>query len=60
MQFGKKLVLSLLAIIPLSLAEVPCHTQLGGQCIDIYTQPCSGTIYSGYCNGGNNIRCCVL
>ena len=31
---------------------------VGGDCIDIYTHDCSGTLYTGLCPGGSNIKCC--
>jgi len=59
MQFNKKLVLSLLAAIPCALATNDCHA-LGGQCIDVNSQQCSGYLIQNHCNGGGNIICCIL
>uniref|UniRef100_A0A914CLH1 Uncharacterized protein n=1 Tax=Acrobeloides nanus TaxID=290746 RepID=A0A914CLH1_9BILA len=31
-----------------------------GDCIDIYSQGCSGFVGRGACGGGSNIQCCYL
>jgi len=61
MRFSTKLVLSLLAIIPTSLAQNAC-TNIGGYCHDVGRYSCSGFDeypVAGYCPGPANIQCCI-
>jgi len=64
MRFSTKIVLSLLAIIPSSIAQYngssPC-TKMGGYCHDATYRCNNWDEYhvTGYCPGPANIQCCV-
>jgi len=52
----------LLCLIALALAQVGTRCNVGqqsGTCIDTNSQDCQGQIWSGYCPGARNIRCCT-
>jgi len=52
----------LLCLVALALAQIGTRCSVGdqvGSCIDTNSQNCQGQIWSGYCPGARNIRCCT-